>query len=292
MSIPLSWKMLTEVLSSHDRYINYPIIQALLKNKVLYFAGLVNASIRSSSEWQELARRRNLQLRALGEFAEVAEKMGIRYIVVKTFKLFPYVPDDIDILVLDYDRTNDLIERLVAKGYFIRSIGTPEITVRKVKLSTYVDLDIHHKMAAGDYIYYYNEELWRNRRELEIGCVRLLVPSWEDECLLTISHAVMKEFEVLASDLLHVLLCQTRGYIRPSHLYETGHMETYRVFMKTLRWVVLKEFGLPYRIPMVEVMHAYVHHLKHRLRREGLLPLKELMHFPRAKGIKRLLSLR
>jgi hypothetical protein len=290
--MPLSWKMLIKVLAGHDQDITYPLVQALLKNKVLYFAGLVNALVRKSCEWQELARRRNLQLQALREFAEIAEKMGLRYVIIKTFKLFPYVPDDIDILVLDHGRRNDLIAKLTAKGYFIRSIGTPEITVRKVECSTYVDLDIHDRIAAGDYVYYYNEELWRNRRELEIGCAKLPVPSWEDECLLTIAHAVMKEFEVLVADLLHVLLCQRKGYIRPNHLHETGHLETYRVFMRSLKRAILKEFDLPYRIPMEEVMCAYIHHLNHRLRREGLLPLKELIRFPRAKGIKKLLSFR
>jgi len=289
MLIFLSWKTLIEILSGRYKDVNYLTMRALLRNKVLYFAGLVNVTIRNSNEWQELARRRNLQLQALREFAEIAEKMGLQYVVIKTFKLFPYVPDDVDILILNDDVWNDLISELIAKGYSIRSIGTSEMTVRKVRFFTYVDLDIHHKVAAGEYVYHNNGNLWRNRRELEIGDVKLPVASWEDECLLTISHAVMKEFEVLASDLLQVLLGQRKGYIKLDYFLENGHLETYRVFIRSQRRVISKGLCLPYRIPIWEVLHAYIHHLNHRLKRESFSPLKELVQFPKARGIKKLL---
>lgn len=289
-ALPLFWKTLKEVLSGHASDINYPTMQALFKNKVLYLAGLVNASIRGSNEWQELARRRNLQLQALVEFAETAEKIGLRYVIFKTFKLFPYVPDDIDILVLDHDKENYLIAELTTKGYSIRSIGTSEITVGKVECSTYVDLDIHRKIAAGRYVYYHNDDLWRKRRELEVGGIKLSAPSWEDECLLTIAHAVMKEFKILASDLLEVLLCLRKRHIRLEYFHKTGHAETYRVFWRAQSRIILEELGLPYRIPRWEVMRAYFHHLNHRMRRESFIPLLELMQFPRAKDIKKLLS--
>ena len=290
MSIFLSWKTLIEVLLGRYKDGNYLTMRALLRNKVLYFAGLVNVTIRNSNEWQELARRRNLQLQALREFAEIAEKMGLQYVVIKTFKLFPYVPDDVDILVLNNDAWNDLILELIAKGYYIRSIGTSEMTVRKVRFFTYVDLDLHHKVAAGEYVYHNNDNLWHNRRELEIGDVKIPVASWEDECLLTISHAVMKEFEVLASDLLQVLLGQRKGYIKLDYFHENGHLETYRVFIRSQRRIISKGLCLPYRIPIWEVLHAYVHHLNHRLKRESFSPLKELIQFPKARGIKKLLS--
>jgi len=290
MSIFLSWKTLIEVLLGRYKDGNYLTMRALLRNKVLYFAGLVNVTIRNSNEWQELARRRNLQLQALREFAEIAEKIGLQYVVIKTFKLFPYVPDDVDILVLNNDAWNDLILELIAKGYYIRSIGTSEMTVRKVRFFTYVDLDLHHKVAAGEYVYHNNDNLWHNRRELEIGDVKIPVASWEDECLLTISHAVMKEFEVLASDLLQVLLGQRKGYIKLDYFHENGHLETYRVFIRSQRRIISKGLCLPYRIPIWEVLHAYVHHLNHRLKRESFSPLKELIQFPKARGIKKLLS--
>ncbi len=69
--------------------------------------------------------------------------------LLKTFKLFPYVPDDADILIIEINLMSDLINELKKRGYFIRKIGTPEVTIRKVANKTYVDLDIHHKVVAG-----------------------------------------------------------------------------------------------------------------------------------------------
>jgi hypothetical protein len=285
----LTWVQFHKVLQDLES-LSPNIIKELKANKILFFAGLINTKLQETEEWQELMRRRTLQLQALREFAETAEKIDIKYVVVKTFKLFPYVPDDVDILLLDHDKKNNLITELTAKGYSIRSIGTPEITLRKVNYSTYVDLDIHHKIAAGEYVYYPNDDLWRKRRELEIDGTKLPVASWEDECILTIAHAIMKEFKILASDILETLLCQRKGYIQLDRLRESGHLKTYRIFMRLQRQIIFKELNLPYRIPIGVVICAYINHFNHRIKKENLLPLRELMQFPKAKGIKKLLS--
>jgi hypothetical protein len=285
----LTWVQFHKVLQDLES-LSPNIIKELKANKILFFAGLLNTKLQETEEWQELMRRRDLQLQTLREFAVTAEKIDVKYVVVKTFKLFPYVPDDVDILLLDHDKKNVLITELTAKGYSIRSIGTPEITLRKVNHSTYVDLDIHHKIAAGEYVYYSNDDLWRKRRELEIDGTKLPVASWEDECILTIAHAIMKEFKILASDILETLLCQRKGYIKLDRLRESGHLKTYRIFMRLQRQIIFKELNLPYRIPIGEVIRAYINHFNHRIKKESLLPLRELMQFPKAKGIKKLLS--
>jgi hypothetical protein len=92
----LTWKTFSKILHGVNLSIDYPVVKSLLKNKILYLAGLINEELRHTEEWRELSRRRKLQLDALTEFAEVAESLGVRYVVIKTFKLFPYVPDDVE----------------------------------------------------------------------------------------------------------------------------------------------------------------------------------------------------
>jgi len=285
----LTWKTLSKILCGVNLSIDYPMVKSLLRNKVLYLAGLINEELRHTEEWRELSRRRKLQLDALKEFAEVAESLGVRYVVIKTFKLFPYVPDDVDILILDHDRINDLVVELIKRRYKVRSKGTPEITLGKTASKTYVDLDIHHKIAAGEYIYYPTQLLWNNRRKITIDNVELYTDSWEDECIITMAHAVMKEFEILASDLLHTLLCKNRGLIKLEHLVKTGHIMTYKIFLKLQRLIISNNIGLPYKVPLWNVATLYTYHINHRMRYEGLKPVYELIRFPKAKGINKLL---
>jgi hypothetical protein len=284
----LTWRMLSEILRNASWRVNYSLIESLRKNKVLYLAGLINEELRHTEEWRELSRRKKLQANALIEFADIAENLGIRYVVFKTFKLFPYVPDDVDILVLDNDVINDVVSKLAKRGFKIRSKGTPEVTISKVAYKTFVDLDIHFKIAAGEYMYYPSNVVWQNKRRIVINGVKLNVVAWEDECIITMAHAVMKEFEVLASDILQFMLCKRKGYIIPERLERTGHLETYSIFSRIYKTVIQNNDALPYKIPLVEVALAYVYNIVNRIRTEGLRPVHELTRYPKARGIKRL----
>jgi hypothetical protein len=284
----LSWRIFKGILLN-KRHIDYSVVQPLLKNKVLYFVGLINDKLQDTKEWKELARRRMLQRNSLVEFAEIAEKLSMRYVIVKTFKLFPYVPDDVDILVLDRNELNDAITELTKRGFRVRSRGTPEVTLNRVASKTFADLDIHFKMAAGEYVYYPSELIWRNRKKMVISGVELNVASWEDECIITIAHAVIKEFEILASDLLQAMLCEKKSYIKPEYLEQTSHTKTYEVFTRAQHRIIHGDAELPYEIPLWEVALAYIYNVNRRMRNEKLKPVYELLGFPKAKGIKKLL---
>jgi hypothetical protein len=264
----------------------------LIVNKVLYFAGLYNKKLQDTEEWQERKRRLVLQRDAIKEFAEIAEKLGLRYIIIKTFKLFPYVPDDVDILIIDTNLMSGLINELKKRGYFIRKIGTPEVTIRKVANKTYVDLDIHHKMAAGNYIYYDIFTLWQNHKKLIIDGYQIYVPSPQDECIITMAHAVLKEFEILLSDFLQIYLCIKQNYIEPNYLSLTGHIETYKLVQKKISLTFLDKIAFPYRLKIWEVVYVYLHNLKHRMRREGYKPFLEFVSSAGARGIKKVFTLR
>jgi hypothetical protein len=280
----LSWETFLEILAGEMESCDERLVRALLANKVLYLAGLRNRRLRETAEWRELNARRKAQLEAIAELAEVAEDAGLKIMVVKTFKLFPYVPDDVDVLLVDGER-EELASRLLEKGYFLRSIGTPELTLRKIVDGTYVDLDIHHKLAAGEYRYVDNSKLWSNRRIVEVNGAKVPAPSWEDECAITVAHAVMKEFKILVADALQFLLCLRKGCLEEGRLKELGLSRAYEIFARAQARVLSGKARLPYRLPLAAVGLAYASNLATRLKREGVRPLAELAVFPRAKGI-------
>jgi hypothetical protein len=103
------------------------------------------------------------------------------------------------------------------------------------------------------------------------------------------AHAVMKEFEILASDLLHTLLCKKRRVIKLEHLVKTGHIMTYKIFSKLQRLIISNNIDLPYKVSLWNVATLYTYHINHRMRYEGLKPVYELIRFPKARGINKLL---
>jgi len=268
------------------------IKQGLIANKILYLAGLYNRDLQRSEEWQERERRRRLQSISIGEVVEVAEKFGIRYLIVKTFKLFPYVPDDIDILLLDFNQRDLLIKELLQRGYFIRKVGTPEITLRKVANNTYVDLDIHHKMAAGNYVYYDSEILWRNRRKMHLNDYEVYTTSQQDECILTIAHALMKEFEILLSDFLQVYLCVKLNYMDTRYLAVVGHRRTFELFSHKIKYILSNEIALPYRLHVWEAVDIYLHNVRQRIKKDQMKVLIELISSLESKGLAKIFTIR
>lgn len=285
----LRWIDLKLILENKPINLNDFLIKLLKRNKILYFVGLLNEKVRNSSEWIELEKRRKAQLKEMAFFAQEAYRVGLRFLIVKTFKLFPYVPDDIDILIFDNnEKFRLLLTRLMKEGgYFIRKIGTPEITLRKIVGNTYVDLDIHFELAAGKYRYFYKNILWTNRRYIRIDGVSIPASSHRDECLVTVAHAVMKEFMITAADVLQLAMCNSSGYISLIDIYKYGMYACWKAAQISMAKLISTNACLPYRINLPLVIWSYIDNLHYRVVKEvNLKPLIELISFPKAKGIK------
>lgn len=275
------------------------VIKYMKVNKVLYQIGLYDERVRRTNAWLRLRRRFYEHIKAIIELSEIAQELGLRVLIVKTIKPFNYIPDDIDILVMDDDDLQILVNTLIERGYFIRKWGTPEVTLRKLVNGTYVDLDIHYIMGAGPYAYIDKHYLWQRRTYRELYGVKVVTPNDIDELIITAAHAVLKEFKVILADAFHVLA------VDPC-LIKAARVTASRIGLsKPLRFLIdlaLKTLtsafshgnemgiGYPLKVPFVTVIDAYIENLKHRVSRQGLNPLREIVKAPSSRGIKVLLE--
>ncbi|MEM4922635.1 MAG: hypothetical protein QXU65_06550, partial [Sulfolobales archaeon] len=195
-----------------DSYYNSPIIDKLLysyftriprefairvakHNKVLYQLGKLFPEIQKSDEWIEISKRRHAQVEELIKFNEIANEVGLKYAVVKTFRFPGYVPDDIDILVHPDSRhlICDFISLLIERyGYFFRSRGTTEMTIRKKLCGTYVDFDIHTNLAAGPYIYLDARFVFENLITIKLRQENIPTVHQKLEFVICAAHSIMK----------------------------------------------------------------------------------------------------
>lgn len=137
-----------------------------MKNKIypLFYEGCLRHSIQLPKVADELMsvyeRRRKAQLKALRMLIEIQEKYGIELMIFKTLKPFNYVPDDIDVL-LRYERDLKILSQTLRDfGFRLVKVGTPEVVYRKIECGTYVDLDVHTRMAIGYLNIFKVEDLW------------------------------------------------------------------------------------------------------------------------------------
>ncbi|MEM2742061.1 MAG: nucleotidyltransferase family protein [Nitrososphaeria archaeon] len=276
------------------------IIENARLNKVLYQLGQLFPEVQKSSEWLEVSKRRVAQMEELMRFNETANEVGLRYVIVKTFKFPSYVPDDIDILVHPNSRHLiwDLISTLIDKyGYFLRSKGTTEVTVRKPMHGTYVDFDVHGDLGAGPYVYLDAWTVFENSISIKLRGESIPTVNQKFEFIICVAHAIMKEFELTLADILTFLyfypymkgvgiskITKNMGLKNATHAF-------WRLSQSLVEDILLGgKITLPYRIPLYLTIPAYIENTVYKMRSSGLKPLKDLLSFPRAKGIKKLIS--
>lgn len=277
------------------------VIRVARINKVLYQLGNLFPEIQKSDEWIEISKRRCAQVEELIKFNEIANKVGLKYAVVKTFRFPEYVPDDIDILVHPDSRhlIRDFISLLIERyGYFFRSRGTTEMTVRKNICGTYVDFDIHASLAAGPYIYLDARFVFENIITIKMRQENIPTVNQKLEFIISAAHSIMKEFELTMADLLTFLYLYSP--MNETEILKTakevGLANVVRSFCRLSQSLAKslsqgKVIILPHRIPIYFTLLAYVENVSHRVKFDGFKPLKDLLSFPRARGIKKLIKL-
>jgi len=281
-----------------SEHIPRDLMELARRNKVLYLLGLYDERIQQSWEWRELSMRRREQRKAMAEVGMIASEANVDLMIVKTIKPFEYVPDDIDVLMMNEGDVEVLVSMLLRKGYFLRKKGTPEVTLRKVVGDTFVDLDIHHKMGAGHYEYIDKHYLWKRREYVVIDGVKVAKPNVVDEVLITSSHAVMKELVITIADILHV-------FFLDKAIIEEAMKQSKRIGLATafgflskvasttissaLRSPEQKLFKYPLYVPPYIVFSAYIENFEYRLKTCRTTPLVELIKTPSSKGIATLL---
>lgn len=276
------------------------LIDYARKCKVLYALGFYDNHIRKTNMWHRLNKRDKVHAETMASISELAEKLGIRFLIVKTLKFPGYTPDDIDVLIIDDPKP--LIEELLKRGYFIRKIGTPEITLRTYVNNLYVDLDVHRRMAAGTYEYIDKYYLWSRRIYRKVMDVEVPTPNKIDELLITAAHAVLKELQITLSDIVHYMYhivhtsCFVRSVIRQAHTLGLGKPVSLLTHLSKslLRSALLDkdvlELKFPVKVPPQSLLGGYIENIKFRVCRQGLKPLSEFFRFPSSKGISRLLE--
>jgi hypothetical protein len=148
---------------------------------------------------EKYRRRREKQIEAAKLLTDIQEKYGVELMFFKTFHPFKYVPDDVDLLLRDENNLNFLIEILKERGFFVHNVGTPEMGMRKLEGGSYVDLDIHKRLAVGSLEIFDAENLWRSHAyetfELEDGyAVRTL--SGDYEVVREAAYSLLKDFKL------------------------------------------------------------------------------------------------
>ena len=167
---------------------------------------------------RDLHRKRRAQLKAIEQLLEICEMNDIKFMFIKTFKPFNYIPDDIDLLLYRRSDLNILISLLRKEGYNILKLGTPEVVMRKIENGTYVDLDIHTSIAVGYLELFKSDNVWQNQVYMSIGeGYKVPVLSEDYEIVREAAYSLLKDFMISITGLylaIHAMMKKNIDNIR------------------------------------------------------------------------------
>lgn len=288
----------------------------------MFYLGCLKYGLKLPKDASELMaqfiKRRKKQMDAAKLVVEIQERFGIDLMFFKTFRPFNYIPDDMDLLVYDDNQLAVLIEELKHHGYFVLKVGTPEIVLRKVDKESYVDLDIHKRLAVGSLDLFGVKSLWQKHayEPVELGDGYQAIKLSEDyEVVREAAYSLLKDFNLSIAGLYlgtNAMLNRDLTVIEKIAMEENFLMHL-GLYLNLVQAVTKKQFGasansllydnepfvtslcqnirIPYAYPVPVIVWAYLSKAELEVKRKkNIRVITQIMKQPASKGINVLLD--
>jgi len=121
------------------------------------------------------------------------------YLLLKTYRTYPYITHDIDVLVENLRWAKELFEK---EGFML----LPNLDKHKLSLvqKGFLEIELHEDVCWGSLRFVDKEVLWSNIREKEVADVKTCVPGVEGDILTYLAHMNFQQYQILLGDLLYV----------------------------------------------------------------------------------------
>jgi hypothetical protein len=146
------------------------------------------------------------------EISQILEKRGLRFFVMKTFRSYPYVDSDMDIVLVDKARRQEYMDALRELGF--ASIWNVSI-LREPRKRFFVKLSddgqiklpiahVHFTVSWNGIDCLNSDDVWRRLRSMDIRGKCVKAPSVEDELLIMAAHTMHENTYITIGELLHI----------------------------------------------------------------------------------------
>ena len=173
--------------------------------------------------------------------AALLENCETPYTLFKTVKPFPYVPSDIDVLLLSNNDLEKVINTLKGKNCIVLDRDNYGVTM--FSLAHRMCIDLTTQVAVSGIIYVNKKVLFDHVSELDFSgtMVRILEPHAE---LLTVTaHSIFKEQMYTLND-YYAIVMLTQHWEEASKLAEKLHLKhALETVLKMTRTITVNAFG-------------------------------------------------
>jgi len=170
-----------------------------------YFLSLLHENdFLSQSLTEDYLKLKEKHERIMEKFVQVSsdlESLGVDFAIFKSLKPYPTTTVDIDIII--FDELNEACKGLLGKGYALLGYGPESVTLKDP--DGVVGIDLYNEIALSKFVYFDKEYLRRFKVKVNLNEFgEVITLSKEADLLVTILHAVMKEWMFTIADYLTI----------------------------------------------------------------------------------------
>ena len=184
------------VMMAFDNKLSQYVLKKIIDEKTFEIEGNVHARLVALKE------NGDLELWRFGETLRDLDRILGKdsYLLVKTYKGYPSVTHDLDVLVRDLKKARTLFE---AKGWRITPI-VENFKFGFVK-KDFLVVELHERIGWGSISNLFDGKLhWSGNRSVTIEGVEARLPSVEADLLTLIAHMNFQVYAVLLGELLYI----------------------------------------------------------------------------------------
>ena len=252
------------------------LLDLALKNDILYCVAheVLNLFQKELSPHQKILLQKieyigNIGLKNLHNTLRLLKSyMSQDYLVIKTYKVYPYLPSDVDILVDDFNQAvKDLMYAGMNVAYYFEKFG--EAVFRK---SGYTQVHLHKNISWHNSKFMDSQFAWREPKEVVLTGVKIRIPSNEVELLTHIAHINFELLYITLSDLVYLskLMHQVDWSIMLHQVRRYGWSNTFKrtiIIMKHLYNLIFSacsgdakggDLSMPLELPRTHIISSFV----------------------------------
>jgi len=137
---------------------------------------------------------------------------NLRFFFMKTFRAYPYTDHDMDLVIVDKDKSPEYIRVINKAGYELHKNRS---SLREPGKMFYIragsewtgplpKLHLHYGVSWNGIRFFDASDIWLRLKPADVRAEKISLPSGEDEILILAAHAVYENGYLTLGELLHI----------------------------------------------------------------------------------------
>jgi hypothetical protein len=125
------------------------------------------------------------------------EKQGLPYLLIKTYRCYPWLTHDVDILVMDF---KSALKKLKDYGLYVHFTEKNQAMCVRRDL---IPIGLHGKISWSGVTCLEEKFLWDNFRRVRIEEIEINIPSVEGDIATYLAHIIFEQHRITLGELLY-----------------------------------------------------------------------------------------